>query len=107
MKKQILSCDLHDYLEIACMYSMPITLTLKDGTEHIGVATTIKSNRTLGEYLVFSVAKHIGDMNNKEKTVATNVQQDPLLIPVLSLYSMQAMQTNPHFEKVTFSHTDK
>ncbi len=107
MNKQILSCDLHDYLEIACMYSMPITLTLNDGTEHIGVATTIKSNRTLGEYLVFYVTEHIGDMNNEEKIVATNKQQDPLLIPVLSLYRLQAMQTNPHFKKVIFSHTDK
>lgn len=30
MNKSSISCDLHDYLEIACMYGYQITLTLND-----------------------------------------------------------------------------
>lgn len=41
----ILSCDLHDYLEIACLYQYQVTLVLTSGEEFMGTpkTTIIKS----------------------------------------------------------------
>jgi Rho-binding antiterminator len=38
-----ISCDLHDYLEIACMYRYQVKLTLKDGQVIEGKAMDIKT----------------------------------------------------------------
>lgn len=36
----ILSCDLHDYLEIACLYQYQVTLVLTTGEKHMGTPKT-------------------------------------------------------------------
>lgn len=52
----ILSCDLHDYLEIACLYQYQVTLVLATGDELMGTpkTTTIKQHDGVKyEVLVF------------------------------------------------------
>lgn len=86
MIDQIMLCDLHDYLEIACMYEIEVEITLKDGACHQGVPITTQTKKNEGEYLQFY----------------TLCGRD-LLVPLLLLKSMRATSSNPHFDKVMFS----
>lgn len=40
---KVLSCDLHDYLEIICMFHYQVRLTLEDGTTVVGEAVDVTS----------------------------------------------------------------
>jgi Rho-binding antiterminator len=40
---QYVSCDTHDYLEVACLYRYELDLTLRDGTELRGRAVDIRT----------------------------------------------------------------
>ncbi|MFD2231206.1 Rho-binding antiterminator [Alkalimarinus sediminis] len=52
----ILRCDLHDYLEIACLYQYQTTLVLSSGEQYSGVPkTTITKNRDGVKYEVLVV----------------------------------------------------
>ena len=86
MNKPLLKCDLHDYLEIACLYSIEIKLTLQNNVSLIGTPLTTGINKKVGEYLVLR-------SNNKENTSS---------IPLVSLQTMQAMSANVHFDKIKF-----
>ncbi|XOV78829.1 MAG: Rho-binding antiterminator [Aestuariibacter sp.] len=39
--KSTVSCDLHDYLEIACMFHYRVTIQLREGTLVTGIAQDI------------------------------------------------------------------
>lgn len=82
----MLSCNLHDYLEIACMFKIPIVLTFINGDQHQGIAVTtfISSEKT--ECL----------------TLKTENSDELLSIPLDVLQSMQALVSNPHFDLVNF-----
>jgi Rho-binding antiterminator len=41
----MISCEKHDYVEIACMYNYLIKLTLNSGDELRGVALDVKRNQ--------------------------------------------------------------
>ncbi|QBY04631.1 hypothetical protein E2K93_09610 [Thalassotalea sp. HSM 43] len=41
----MLSCDLHDYLEIICLYQTEVKLTLQDGNKIIAVADKVVINK--------------------------------------------------------------
>jgi Rho-binding antiterminator len=83
MSQKILKCDLHDYLEIACLYKFEVELILKDKTKILGIPLTIKTINNI-EYLYI---KSVGKL---------------LTVPVLDLFSMQASKENPHFDTVSF-----
>lgn len=87
MNKTILKCDLHDYLEIACLFHIEVELMLKDGTRHIGVPVTTIVTKDKGEALEFRA----------------NLGRRPLLLPLLSLKTMRAIKANPHFENLVFN----
>ena len=40
----MLSCDLHDYIEIVCLYQYPLKLTLSSGAVLTGTARTTQYN---------------------------------------------------------------
>ncbi|MFT5757436.1 MAG: Rho-binding antiterminator [Alteromonadaceae bacterium] len=88
MTKPILDCNLHDYIEIACMYKIEILLTIKGDSKLIGTPITTTIIKNSGEFLVFK-AKHT---------------DESILIDLLSLKSMQAISSNPHFDNISLSH---
>lgn len=83
----ILQCDLHDYLEIACMYRLEVELVCKDGQRLRGRPTNIKSRSGLGEFLIY-------------ENMETNSEDS---IEVLELAQMTALRKNPHFDTVIFA----
>ncbi|MCS4306084.1 Rho-binding antiterminator [Rheinheimera pacifica] len=80
----MLKCDLHDYIEIVCLYHYPLQLTLSSGVVLSGTAETTRYNHQRQECLVI---KH----NNSEQLV---VLDDIALLEV--------MIANPHLQQVRF-----
>lgn len=55
----IISCALHDYIEIACLYGYQIKLLLKDEQTVEGTAINILSTSEKREYLLLACGQQI------------------------------------------------
>ena len=80
----MLNCDLHDYIEIVCLYHYPLKLTLSSGAVLTGTALTTRYNNQRLECLVIK-------QNDNEQQV---VLEDIALLEV----TVQ----NPHLQQVRF-----
>ena len=80
-----MSCEQHDYIEIACLYRYPITLTLVSDEHICGIALDTARNEQRQECIKLLV-------DNTEK-----------LVPLANLASMKATVPNPHFDRVAFN----
>ena len=85
----MISCDLHDYIEIACMYRLPIELQLKDGETQQGTAMDIAKNANGEECLLLT------DNQDGSSTESSLVVLD-------QIKTMRALVSNPHFDVVNF-----
>lgn len=83
---KILSCDLHDYLEIACMYAYRIELEINDGQKYTGKALTTNTSEQK-EYLMFS---------------SDTAPAKELKLGVLEIKSMRVLSKNARFKFVEF-----
>lgn len=81
----MISCAQYDYIEIACLFHIPVRLLLKEGCVVEGVAMDTKRNDLGAECIALSVG---------------SVQQ---LVVLDQVERMIAMVENPHFEEVRFS----
>lgn len=54
---KVLNCDLHDYLEIICMFHYQVKLTMQDGSNMVGEAVDIAS-KNQKEWLTLRLAKN-------------------------------------------------
>ncbi len=57
MSQENISCDLHDFIEVACMYGYQVCLTLKDGQIIEGKAIDIMTSKEKREYLIINNAQ--------------------------------------------------
>jgi len=80
----MMTCSNYDYIEIACMYKYPVTLTLKDGSERSGIAwdTTINGNH--------------------EECIILKKDSHTETVPLEQVIQMQTRQENPHFQQIIF-----
>lgn len=81
----MISCEQHDYVEIACMYNYLIKLILKSGYEVEGVALDVKRNES------------------REECVNIKVDNTENLIVLDSISKMEVLVDNPHFKVITFT----
>jgi len=79
-----ISCELHDYLEIACMYGYWVKLTLKDQQIIEGKAVDVLTTAEKREYMVID--------NGREQ------QQ----IEVNQFSKMQVLTANAKFKEISF-----
>lgn len=86
MERVTLDCNLHDYIEIACLYKIEVILTLTDGNKLLGTPITTRSVKEVGEFLEFN-EKVLNRCNT---------------INLLSINSMKAISPNLHFDEVSF-----
>jgi len=86
MTRPILNCELHDYLEIACLFKIDVELLLANGSSYVGTPLTTHSDNG-EEFLAFR--------SRENKTTVD--------ILTLSLESMRALNPNTHFDRVVFS----
>ncbi len=80
----MIACDLHDYVEIACIYKMLLILRLKSGDIIQGVALDTARNELAEECIKV-----------RQGTVDSLVVLD-------SIMTMEAKKKNPHFDLVNF-----
>lgn len=81
----MLKCDLHDYIEIVCLYHYPLKLTLNSGAVLSGTALTTRCNQQRQECLIIK-------QNDSEQQV---VLEDIALLEVTV--------ANPHLQQVRFN----
>ncbi len=83
MTESIISCQVHDYIEIACMYGYRVRLDLSDHDSiEAKPITTLSKNKQ--EFLVVETAE------GKQE------------IELNQIKSMQALTENSHFGRVNF-----
>lgn len=83
MSQSTLPCQLHDYIEIACMYRYQVRLTLKNGQIIEGKAMDIHSSPDRREYLIID--------NNRQQ------------IELTQLTKMTVLTLKAKFNEVVFS----
>jgi Rho-binding antiterminator len=80
----MISCDLHDYIEIAVMFSLQIKVTLVNGDSVDGQAVNLGLDESRNEYLGL-----------QDQGIAHNIRLD-------DIKAMRALQENLHFDEVVF-----
>lgn len=84
MNRCTISCELHDYLEIACLYGYHVKLTLKDHRIIEGKAIDVLTTAEKREYLII-------DNGREQRQIESN-----------QLRKMQVLTPNAKFKEVTF-----
>ena len=84
MSHKLISCAIHDYIEIACMYHFKVSLTLQDNITLQGIAKTTKTSTNKNEYLIL-----------QQEDKFTSIELGRIKI-------MQSLTKNPHFDTVNF-----
>lgn len=80
----MISCDLHDHIEIVCLFRYPIRLTLKSGEMIDGIAQDTARNEGAEECIRI-------DVNGAER-----------LLVLDHLATLEVRVANPHFQTVCF-----
>jgi Rho-binding antiterminator len=82
--REVLSCHLHDYVEIACLYGFEVSLQLSNQKTVQGKAMTTKITLNKSEHLLVLV-------NGQTVEVDT-----------ADILTMKAVSQNPHFDLIEF-----
>ncbi len=80
----IISCTLHDYIEIACLYGYQIKLRLKDEQTVEGKAINILSTSEKREYLLLDCGQQIN-------------------IELIEIKELQVLTAQAKFQSVSFT----
>ena len=80
----MISCEQHDFIEIACLYNYRVRLILDSGTELEGAAVDTRRNQS------------------KDEGIKIRVGNSDHLVVLGSIRTMEALVENPHFNSVTF-----
>ncbi|MDD1614997.1 MAG: Modulator of Rho-dependent transcription termination [Methylococcaceae bacterium NSP1-2] len=83
MRQCTISCELHDYFEIACLYGYRVKLTLKDQQIIEGKALDVLTTAEKREYLII-------DNGHEQQQIELN-----------QLSNMQVLTPNAKFKKVS------
>ena len=80
----MISCHIHDYVEIACLYRIKIKLAFIDGNSIIGSGKTTLYNK------------------NKEECLLLQTEKGDIEVVLTKIKMMTACDDNPHFKSVSF-----
>ena len=83
MSQENISCELHDFIEVACMYGYQIQLALKDDQVIEGKAVDITTSKDKREYLIIK--------NEQEQQVE-----------LTQLTKLTVLTPNAQFKEVSF-----
>ncbi len=86
MTNELISCELHDYIEVVCTYRYLLKLTLKDQSTIEGKARDVVTSPDKREFLLLET--DIGEQQ----------------IELTMLRKMEVLSPNPQFQEVVFSH---
>ncbi|MGP8308814.1 Rho-binding antiterminator [Vibrio sp. YIC-376] len=80
----MVTCNQYDFIEIACMFQLPVEITLKNGEIHQGRAFDT------------------GFDMQRQECLFLDVDGEHIAFPTENLLAMRALKANPHFTEVTF-----
>ena len=83
-KISMISCNHHDYIEIACLYNLPVTLQVEGGREVSGIALDTVYDE------------------NKKESIKLETNKAWELVELALVISLKANKKNPHFDFVEF-----
>ena len=81
----MMSCEQHDYIEIACLYRYPVILTLNSGDKLSGIAIDTARDQ------------------NRQECIKLLVDNTARLVPLANLAGMKAALPNRHFDHIAFT----
>jgi len=84
MTNELISCELHDYIEVVCLYRYQIRLTLKDHSTVEGKARDITTTPDKKEFLLLET-----DSGSQQ-------------IELTTLRKLEVLSPNPQFREVDF-----
>ncbi|WP_242603191.1 Rho-binding antiterminator [Marinomonas sp. MED121] len=80
----MMTCEQHDYIELACVYLYEINLTLRNGDQVKGQALDTLYN------------------DDKEACLCIKQGEEVKLVVLDQIVGMRACQENPHFHHILF-----
>ncbi|NGZ14518.1 transcriptional antiterminator [Vibrio aestuarianus] len=81
----MIACSQYDYIELACLFHLPVKLTLKSGVTYSGIAVDTLRNE------------------HKQECIQLKNAQGEYLLATDSLLMMEALSEHPHFTIVEFT----
>ncbi|MEH6450395.1 MAG: Rho-binding antiterminator [Oleispira sp.] len=81
----MITCDQHDYIEIACTFRYPIKITMKQGAIIECIALDTKLNE------------------NRSECIKVDIKGDECLLALNEISSLEVCIENPHFQTVSFN----
>lgn len=81
----MISCQAHDYIEIACMHRLRVRLYMLNGDLIEGLA--LDTTRTV----------------ENQEAILLEIDHDPIKIALIGIASMESITYNSHFSKVDIS----
>lgn len=80
----MLSCDLHDYIEIVCLYQYPLKLTLSSGAVLTGTARTTQYN------------------DKRQECLQIQQQETEQQVLLDDIALLEVTIANPHLQQIRF-----
>jgi len=80
----MISCNLHDYIEIVCLYKYPVSLVLKTGEVATGTALDTGYNA------------------DREECIKIESDSGEQLVVLDAISRLQVTVDNPHIDEVSF-----
>ena len=80
----MIACHQYDYIEMACLYKLPVKLKMKNGRKMEGIAYDTKINE------------------NREECIILKTGDKQQLVVLDKIKEMEAHTENPHFKLVKF-----
>ncbi|CAE6490145.1 Rof transcriptional antiterminator [Nitrosomonas nitrosa] len=84
MTQPIIDCELHDYIEVACMYGYQVRLVLKN------------------QQIIEGQAKDIVTTAEKREFLVIENEQGRQQVELITLDKMQVLTTNAKFNEISF-----
>ncbi|KOE80685.1 transcriptional antiterminator [Vibrio alginolyticus] len=81
----MIACSQYDYIELACLFHLPIKLTLKSGATYSGIAVDTLHNE------------------HKQECILLKNEENEYLVATDCLLMMEALSEHPHFTIVEFT----
>ncbi|ASG02174.1 Rho-binding antiterminator [Vibrio anguillarum] len=80
----MVTCSQYDYIELACLFHLPVKLTLKNGLTYSGTAMDTLRNE------------------HQQECIVLKNEQSEHLIETNALLMMEALSSHPHFTLIKF-----
>lgn len=81
----MVSCSQYDYIELACLFHLPVKLTMKNGEVYYGVAADTQHDP------------------QKHECIQLRGEDQTWLLATEQLSSMEALSEQPHFSVIRFN----